>query len=47
MEWVVKLEAKTGWGAVEAIEIGRLERRVRAAGLDGRLKTPTDLQVAA
>jgi len=28
MEWVVKLEAKTGWGDVETIEVGRLERRV-------------------
>jgi hypothetical protein len=28
MEWVLKLEAKTGWGEVETIEVGRLERRV-------------------
>jgi hypothetical protein len=28
MEWVVKLEAKTGWGEVETIEVGTLERRV-------------------
>jgi hypothetical protein len=28
MEWVVKLEAKTGWGDVDTIEVGRLERRV-------------------
>jgi hypothetical protein len=28
MEWVVKLEAKSGWGEVETIEVGRLERRV-------------------
>ncbi len=28
MEWVVKLEAKSGWGEVEAIEVDRLERWV-------------------
>jgi hypothetical protein len=28
MEWVLKLEAKSGWGGVETIEVGRLERRV-------------------
>ena len=28
MEWVVKLEAKSGWGEVETIEVGRIERRV-------------------
>jgi hypothetical protein len=28
MEWVVKLEAKSGWGDVETIEVGRLERPV-------------------
>jgi hypothetical protein len=28
MEWVLKLEAKRGWGEVETIEVGRLERRV-------------------
>ena len=28
MEWVVKLEAKSGWGEVETIEVGKLERRV-------------------
>jgi hypothetical protein len=28
MEWVVKLEARNGWGEVETIEVGRLERRV-------------------
>ena len=28
MEWVLKLEAKSGWGDVETIEVGRLERRV-------------------
>ena len=27
MEWVLKLEAKSGWGEVETIEVGRLERR--------------------
>jgi hypothetical protein len=31
MEWVLKLEASSGWGEVETIEVGRLERRV--AGL--------------
>ena len=28
MEWVLNLEAKSGWGEVETIEVGRLERRV-------------------
>lgn len=28
MDWVVKLEAKTGWGEVETIEVGKIERRV-------------------
>ena len=28
MEWVVKLEAKSGCGEMETIEVGRLERRV-------------------
>lgn len=28
MRWVVKLKAKTGWGEVEAIEVGKIERRV-------------------
>ena len=28
MEWVLKLEARSGWGEVETIEVGRLERRV-------------------
>jgi hypothetical protein len=28
MEWVVKLEAKSGWGEVETIEVGRFKRRV-------------------
>ena len=28
MEWVLKLEAVSGWGEVETIEVGRLERRV-------------------
>ena len=28
MEWVVKLEAKSGWGEVETIEVGRIEGRV-------------------
>ncbi len=28
MEWVVKLEANSGWGEVETIEVGRIERRV-------------------
>ena len=31
MEWVVKIETRNGWGEVETIEVGRLERRV--AGL--------------
>ena len=26
MEWVVKLESKNGWGEVETIEVGRLDR---------------------
>jgi hypothetical protein len=28
MEWTIKLEACTGWGDVETIEVGRLKRRV-------------------
>jgi hypothetical protein len=28
MEWVLKLEAKRGWGEVETIEVGRVERHV-------------------
>ena len=28
MEWVVKLEARSGWGEVETIEVGRIQRRV-------------------
>jgi hypothetical protein len=28
MEWVVKPEAKNGWGDVETIEVGSIKRRV-------------------
>jgi hypothetical protein len=28
MAWVVELEAKSGWGEVETIEVGRFKRRV-------------------
>jgi hypothetical protein len=35
MEWVVKLEAKSGWGEVETIEVGRLERRVVGLTAEG------------
>ena len=28
LEWTIKLEARTGWGEVETIEVGRLKRRV-------------------
>jgi hypothetical protein len=28
MEWTIKLEARSGWGEVETIEVGRLKRRV-------------------
>ena len=31
MEWVAKLEAKTGWGDVGTIEVDGLERRVVGA----------------
>jgi hypothetical protein len=31
MEWVLKLEHRNGWGEVETIEVGRLERRVVGA----------------
>jgi hypothetical protein len=31
VEWTIKLEARSGWGEVETIEVGRLKRRV--AGL--------------
>jgi hypothetical protein len=33
MEWTIKLEARSGWGEVEIIEVGRLKRRV--VGLTG------------
>ena len=33
MEWVIKLETKSGWGEVETIEVGSLERRI--VGLTG------------
>lgn len=32
MEWVIKLEARSGWGDVETIEVGRLERRADGGG---------------
>jgi hypothetical protein len=28
MEWVVKLEARSGWGEVETIEVATINRRV-------------------
>jgi hypothetical protein len=28
MEWRIKLEARSGWGEVETIEVARLKRRV-------------------
>ena len=28
MEWVVKLEARSGMGEIETIEVGRIKRRV-------------------
>ena len=28
MEWTIKLEARSGWGEVETVEVGRLQRRV-------------------
>ena len=28
MEWTIKLEARTGWGEVKTIEVGRIKRRV-------------------
>jgi hypothetical protein len=28
MEWVVKLEARSGWGEVETIELATIKRRV-------------------
>jgi hypothetical protein len=34
MEWVVKLETRNGWGEVETIEVGRLERRVSGLTAD-------------
>jgi hypothetical protein len=27
-KWVLKLEARNGWGEMETVEFGRLERRV-------------------
>jgi hypothetical protein len=35
MEWVLKLEARSGWGEVETIEVGRLERRVVGLTAEG------------
>jgi hypothetical protein len=34
MEWVLKLEARSGWGEVETIEVGRLDRRVSGLTAD-------------
>ena len=34
MEWVVKLETRNGWGEVETIEVGRLDRRVSGLTAD-------------
>jgi hypothetical protein len=34
MEWVLKLEARSGWGDVETIEVGRLECRVTGLGAE-------------
>jgi hypothetical protein len=39
MVWIIKLEAKSGWGEVETIEIGRLNRRV--VGLTAEEVGPT------
>ena len=35
MEWVVKLEARSGMGDVETIEVGRIRRRVVGLTADG------------
>ncbi len=32
MDWTIKLEARTGWGDVETIEVGRLHCRVEQRG---------------
>jgi hypothetical protein len=34
MEWVVNLETRNGWGEVETIEVGRLDRRVSGLTAD-------------
>jgi hypothetical protein len=34
MEWAVKLETRNGWGEVETIEVGRLDRRVSGLTAD-------------
>jgi hypothetical protein len=34
MEWVVKLETRNGWGEVETIEVGRLDRQVSGLTAD-------------
>jgi hypothetical protein len=34
MEWTLKLEARSGWGEVEIIEMGRLKRRVAGLAAD-------------
>ena len=35
MEWVLKLEARSGWGEVETVEVGRVERRVSGLTAEG------------
>jgi hypothetical protein len=38
MEWTIRLEAKTGWGEVETVEVvrPRQELTARACSLQGR-----------
>ena len=35
MEWLLKLEAKSGWGDVETIDVGRLEQRIVGLTAEG------------
>ena len=37
MEWTIRLEAKTGWGEVETVEVVRIARPVLAATGEGPL----------
>ena len=44
MEWVLKLEARSGWGEVETVEVGRVERRVSGLTAEGLGLTLAELK---